>query len=80
MLQTQKTSELLAAPLAEEDKQSMEETEIILPKDLSGLIEKKVPPAQVGAADKRDINQMLDQAKQPQRCQSKLNSLKKKIF
>ena len=39
--------EFLEAPLAEEDEQLMEETEIILREDLSGLIEERVPPAQM---------------------------------
>ena len=55
--------EFLEAPLAEEDKQLMEETEIILREDLSGLIEKRVPPAQVEQLI-NDINQRLDQAEQ----------------
>ena len=55
--------EFLEAPLAEEDKQLMEETEIILREDLSGLIEKRVPPAQVQQLI-NDINQRLDQAEQ----------------
>ena len=44
--------EFLEAPLAEEDEQLMEETEIILREDLSGLIEERVSPAQVQAAHK----------------------------
>ena len=55
--------EFLEAPLAEEDEQLMEETEIILREDLSGLIEKRVPPAQVQALI-NDINQRLNQAEQ----------------
>ena len=55
--------EFLEAPLAEEDKQLMEETEIILREDLSGLIEKRVPPAQVQQLI-NDINQRLNQAEQ----------------
>lgn len=55
--------EFLEAPLAEEDEQLMEETEIILREDLSGLIEKRVPPAQVQQLI-NDINQRLDQAEQ----------------
>ena len=55
--------EFLEAPLAEEDKQLMEETEIILREDLSGLIEKRVPTAQVQQLI-NDINQRLDQAEQ----------------
>jgi hypothetical protein len=39
--------EFLEAPLTEEDEQLMEETEIILREDLSGLIEERVPPAQM---------------------------------
>lgn len=55
--------EFLEAPLAEEDEQLMEETEIILREDLSGLIEERVPPAQVQQLI-NDINQRLDQAEQ----------------
>lgn len=55
--------EFLEAPLAEEDKQLMEETEIILREDLSGLIEKRVPPAQLQQLI-NDINQRLNQAEQ----------------
>ena len=53
--------EFLEAPLAEEDKQLIEQTEIILREDLSGLIEKRVPPAQVQPLI-NDINQRLDPA------------------
>jgi hypothetical protein len=52
--------EFLEAPLAEEDETLMEETEIILREDLSGLIE-EVPSAQVQEL-MNDINQRLDQA------------------
>jgi hypothetical protein len=55
--------EFLEAPLAEEDEQLMEETEVILREDLSGLIEERVPPAQVQQLI-NDINQRLDQAEQ----------------
>jgi hypothetical protein len=55
--------EFLEAPLAEEDEQLMEETEIILREDLSGLIEERVPPAQVQQLI-NDINQRLDQSEQ----------------
>jgi hypothetical protein len=55
--------EFLEAPLAAEDEQLMEETEIILREDLSGLIEERVPPAQVQQLI-NDINQRLDQAEQ----------------
>ena len=55
--------EFLEAPLAEEDEQLMEETEIILREDLSGLIEERVLPAQVQQLI-NDINQRLDQAEQ----------------
>lgn len=55
--------EFLEAPLAEEDEQLMEETEIILREDLSGLIEDRVPPAQVQQLI-NDINHRLDQAEQ----------------
>jgi hypothetical protein len=53
--------EFLEAPLAEEDETLMEETEIILREDLSGLIEERVPSAQVQQLI-NDINQRLDQA------------------
>jgi hypothetical protein len=55
--------EFLEAPLAEEDEQLMEETEIILREDLSGLIEERVPPAEVQQLI-NDINQRLDQGEQ----------------
>lgn len=55
--------EFLEASMAEEDEQLMEETEIILREDLSGLIEERVPPAQVQQLI-NDINQRLDQAEQ----------------
>jgi hypothetical protein len=41
----------------------MEETEIILREDLSGLIGERVPPAQVQQLI-NDINQRLDQSEQ----------------
>jgi hypothetical protein len=53
--------EFLDAPLAEEDETLMEETEIILREDLSGLIEERAPSAQVQEL-MNDINQRLDQA------------------
>ena len=53
--------EFLEAPLAEEDETLMEETEIILREDLSGLIEERAPSAQVQEL-MNDINQRLDQA------------------
>ena len=55
--------EFLEAPLAAEDEQLMEETEIILREDLSGLIGERVPPAQVQQLI-NDINQRLDQSEQ----------------
>jgi hypothetical protein len=53
--------EFLEAPLAEEDETLMEETETTLREDLSGLIEERVPSAQVQQLI-NDINQRLDQA------------------
>ena len=55
--------EFLEAPLAEEDEQLIEETEIILREDLSGLIEERVPPVEVQQLI-NDINHRLDQAEQ----------------
>jgi hypothetical protein len=53
--------EFLEAPLAEENETLMEETEIILREDLSGLIEERVSSSQVQQLI-NDINQRLDQA------------------
>jgi hypothetical protein len=53
--------EFLEAPLAEEDEPLMEETEIILREDLSGLIGERASSAQVQEL-MNDINQRLDQA------------------
>ena len=52
--------EFLEAPLAEENETLMEETEITLREDLSGLIEERVPSSQVQQLI-NDINQRLDQ-------------------
>jgi hypothetical protein len=53
--------EFLEAPLAEENETLMEETEITLREDLSGLIEERVPSSQVQQLI-NDTNQRLDQA------------------
>jgi hypothetical protein len=53
--------EFLEAPLAEENETLMEETEITLREDLSGLIVERVPSSQVQQLI-NDINQRLDQA------------------
>jgi hypothetical protein len=53
--------EFLEAPLAEEDETLMEETEIILREDLSGLIEERAPSAQVQEL-MNDLNQRINQA------------------
>ena len=53
--------EFLEAPLAEEDETLMEETELLLREDLSGLIEERAPSAPVQEL-MNDINQRLDQA------------------
>ena len=55
--------EFLEAPLAEEDEQLMEETEITLREELSGLIEGKAEPQQVQELINQ-INGSLDQAEQ----------------
>jgi hypothetical protein len=55
--------EFLEAPLAEEDEQLMEETEITLREDLSGLIEERAQPQQVQELI-NEINERLDQAEQ----------------
>ena len=55
--------EFLEAPLAQEDEQLMEETEITLREELSGLIEERAQPQQIQEL----INQIkgsLDQAEQ----------------
>jgi hypothetical protein len=55
--------EFLEAPLAEEDEQLMEETEITLREELSGLIEERAQPQQVQELINQ-INVSLDQAEQ----------------
>jgi hypothetical protein len=55
--------EFLEAPLAEEDEQLMEETEITLREELSGLIEGRAEPQQVQELINQ-INGSLDQAEQ----------------
>ena len=55
--------EFLEAPLAEEDEQLMEETEITLREDLSRLIEERAQPQQVQELI-NEINGRLDQAEQ----------------
>jgi hypothetical protein len=55
--------EFLEAPLAEEDEQLMEETEITLREDLSRLIEEGAQPQQVQELI-NEINGTLDQAEQ----------------
>jgi hypothetical protein len=55
--------EFLEAPLAEEDEQLMEETEITLREDLSRLIEERAQPQQVQKLI-NEINERLDQAEQ----------------
>ena len=55
--------EFLEAPLAEEDEQLMEETEITLREDLSRLIEERAQPQQVQELI-NEINGALDQAEQ----------------
>jgi hypothetical protein len=55
--------EFLEAPLAEEDEQLMEETEITLREELSGLIEGRAQPQQVQDLINQ-INRSLDQAEQ----------------
>lgn len=55
--------EFLEAPLAEEDEQLMEETEITLREELSGLIEERAQPQQVQELINQ-INASLDQAEQ----------------
>src|ERR687898_2799145 len=55
--------EFLEAPLAEEDEQLMEETEITLREDLSRLIEERAQPQQVQELINQ-INGSLDQAEQ----------------
>ena len=55
--------EFLEAPLAEEDEQLMEETEITLREDLSRLIEERAQPQQVQGLI-NEINERLNQAEQ----------------
>jgi hypothetical protein len=55
--------EFLEAPLAEEDEQLMEETEITLREELSGLIEGRAQPQQVQGLINQ-INGSLDQAEE----------------
>jgi hypothetical protein len=55
--------EFLEAPLAEEDEQLMEETEITLREELSGLIEGRAQPQQVQELINQ-INVSLDQAEE----------------
>ena len=55
--------EFLEAPLAEEDAQLMEETEITLREELSGLIEGRAQPQQVQELINQ-INGNLDQAEE----------------
>lgn len=53
--------EFLEAPLAEEDEELMEETELTLREDLSRLIEERAEPQQVQELID-EINERLDQA------------------
>jgi hypothetical protein len=55
--------EFLEAPLAEEDEQLMEETEITLREELSGLIEGRAQPQQIQELINQ-INVSLDQAEE----------------
>jgi hypothetical protein len=55
--------EFLEAPLAEEDEQLMEETEITLREELSGLIEGRAQPQQVQELINQ-INVSLDQVEE----------------
>jgi hypothetical protein len=55
--------EFLEAPLAEEDEQLMEETEITLRENLSRLIEERAQPQQVEGLI-NEINERLNQAEQ----------------
>jgi hypothetical protein len=55
--------EFLEAPLAEDDEQLMEETEITLREDLSRLIEERAQPQQIQELI-NEINERLDQAEQ----------------
>jgi hypothetical protein len=55
--------EFLEAPLAEEDEQLMEGTEITLRENLSRLIEERAQPQQVQELI-NEINERLDQAEQ----------------
>jgi hypothetical protein len=63
--------EFLEAPLAEEDEQLMEETEITLREELSGLIEGRAQPQQVQELINQ-INVSLDQAEELLSNQSKV--------
>jgi|SRR5919108_2916745 hypothetical protein len=55
--------EFLEAPLAEQDEQLMEETEITLREDLSRLIEERSPLQQIQGII-NEINERLDQVEQ----------------
>lgn len=55
--------EFIEAPLAEQNEQLMEETELMLREDLGGLIEERVPVQQVQQHIDQ-INERLDQAEQ----------------
>jgi hypothetical protein len=55
--------EFLEAPLAEENEQMMEETEVTLREELSSLIEERAQPQQVQELI-NEINRSLDQAEQ----------------
>jgi high-affinity iron transporter len=55
--------EFLEAPLAEDDEQLMEETEITLREDLSRLIEERAQPQHIQELI-NEINKRLDQAEQ----------------
>jgi hypothetical protein len=55
--------EFLEAPLAEEDEQLMEETEITLREDLSRIIEERAQPQHIQELI-NEINKRLDQAEQ----------------
>jgi hypothetical protein len=55
--------EFLEAPLAEDDEQLMEETEITLREDLSRIIEERAQPQHIQELI-NEINKRLDQAEQ----------------
>jgi hypothetical protein len=55
--------EFLEAPLAEDDEQLMEETEITLREDLSRLVEERAQPQHIQELI-NEINKRLDQAEQ----------------